>query len=270
MEKNGRFRKKKVNYAMVSNSIIRNDDISLKAKGLYALIQSYITIEGFTLYKWFLQSKCKEGRKAFESAWSELKQSGYLVQYRMQDKETKRFYWEYELLDEIEAEKPLPLKGGYGSKDPLPQKGYYGQGKTWHRDAMENVGNINNNEISNTNDNNINLINLDDVMEQIDYYYLPDDQKEKGKEIVLLIAEVMNMPDDTTIRIAKVDRPAKEVKQRFRMLNQFHIQYVIGCMNGNNSKIANIKNYILTCLYNAVATMDSYYTAIVNNDMYGQ
>ena len=259
MEKNGRFRKKKVNFSMVSNSIIRNDDISLKAKGLYSLIQSYITIEGFTLYKWFLQSKCKEGKKAFESAWTELKRSGYLVQYRMQDKETKRFYWEYELLDEIEAEKPLPLKGGYGSKDPLPPKGYYGQGEY-----------INNNVINNTDSNNINPINLDDVVEQINYDFLPDEQKEKGKEIALLITEVMSIPDDQTIRIARVDRPVKEVKQRFRMLNQFHIQYVIGCINGNNTRIANIKNYILTCLYNAVATMDSFYTAMVNNDMYGQ
>ena len=33
-EKSGRFRKKKVNFSMVSNSIIRDKDISLKAKGL--------------------------------------------------------------------------------------------------------------------------------------------------------------------------------------------------------------------------------------------
>ena len=55
----GKFRHKKVNFSMVSNEILRNDAVSLKAKGLYALIQSYITIEDFSLYKGFLLSKCK-------------------------------------------------------------------------------------------------------------------------------------------------------------------------------------------------------------------
>ena len=34
----GKFRKKRTNFSMVSNDIIRNDKVSLKAKGLYALI----------------------------------------------------------------------------------------------------------------------------------------------------------------------------------------------------------------------------------------
>lgn len=47
----GKFRKKKVNFSMISNEIIRDDTVSLKTKGLYALIQSYITMDDFTLYK---------------------------------------------------------------------------------------------------------------------------------------------------------------------------------------------------------------------------
>lgn len=84
----GKFRKKKVNFSMISNEIIRDDTVSLKAKGLYALIQSYITLEDFSLYKGFLLSKCKEGKKAFDAAWKELKDAGYLIQYQMQDQET--------------------------------------------------------------------------------------------------------------------------------------------------------------------------------------
>lgn len=106
----GKFRKKKVNFSMISNEIIRDDTVSLKAKGLYALIQSYITLEDFSLYKGFLLSKCKEGKKAFDAAWKELKDAGYLIQYQMQDQETKQFYWEYDLVDSVE-EKPHPQKG---------------------------------------------------------------------------------------------------------------------------------------------------------------
>jgi len=105
-QKNGRFRKKKVFFTQVSNNALRDKTLSLKAKGLYSLIQSYITIEDFTLYKDYLKSFCKEGTKAFESAWKELKDEGYLIQYRLQDntpdknnKKKMTFYYEYELLD---------------------------------------------------------------------------------------------------------------------------------------------------------------------------
>ena len=95
----GRFRKKKIYFTQVSNQALRDINLSLKAKGLYALIQSYITIEDFTLYKTFLLKNCKEGKKAFESAWKELKDLGYLLQYRLQG-EKGQFFYEYELLDE--------------------------------------------------------------------------------------------------------------------------------------------------------------------------
>lgn len=96
----GAFRKKKVYFTQVSNNILRDNSISLKAKGLYSLIQSYITIEGFTLYKTFLMKQCKEGERAFESTWKELKDTGYLIQYKLKDDKTGVFYYEYELMDE--------------------------------------------------------------------------------------------------------------------------------------------------------------------------
>lgn len=266
--KSGRFRKKKINFSMVSNSIIRDADISLKAKGLYALIQSYITIENFTLYKGFLQSKCREGKKAFESAWQELKKSGYLVQYRMQDEETKQFYWEYELLDEIE---PLPQKGGYGNQKPLPQKGYDGSRGARQADIMENGGDKSNTSFTNTEGNKTNqIISSADVMEQIGYITFSEMDIRQVDEIVMLMVDILNMPDDATIRIAKVEKPSPVVKARFMKLNQFHIEYIIGCLKDNTVKIGNIKNYLLTALYNAPSTIDSYYQNAVNHDMYGK
>lgn len=119
--KGGIFRRKRVDFSIVSNDIIRNPNISLRAKGLYTLIQSYITLDDFVVYKGFLQSKCSEGKKAFESAWKELKDAGYLLQYRMQDKK-KHFYYEYELLDT-----PIPQNGVPANNLPVPPKGYIGK-----------------------------------------------------------------------------------------------------------------------------------------------
>jgi hypothetical protein len=60
---------------------------------------------------------------------------------------------------------------------------------------------------------------------------------------------------------------AEFVKDRFRMLRIEHIQYVMDSLLKNRSKIANIRNYLLSMLFNAPTTMDSYYRAEVNHDI---
>ena len=39
------------------------------------------------------------------------------------------------------------------------------------------------------------------------------------------------------------------------------------CLQKNTTKVRNIKSYLLTILFNAGSTMDSYYRAMVNYDM---
>lgn len=46
-----------------------------------------------------------------------------------------------------------------------------------------------------------------------------------------------------------------------------HIRYVMNCLQENTVKIRNIKQYLLAALYNAPATIDSYYRAEVSHDM---
>lgn len=264
----GRFRKKRVNFAMVSNEAIRNENLSLKAKGLYALIQSYITIEDFTLYKSFLLSQCKEGKKSFETAWKELKDNGYLVQYRMQDAKTKHFFWEYELLDVVE---PVPQNGSMAQK-PVSQKGVYGKGNTWQTDDMPNGGDINNIEPNNTLSSYIesnHILSTEDVRKQIGYEAFDKMHQKQVDEIVLLILDVMNTPDESQIRINRLDIVAYKVKERYRTLNQSHIGYVLETLSRQVGTIGNIRAYLLTTLYNAPVTMDSFYQNWVNHDMYG-
>ena len=104
------------------------------------------------------------------------------------------------------------------------------------------------------------------IHENIDYQY---HAKEDVDELVELIVEVMMMPEDSMIRIAGVEKPVALVKSRFMKLNYSHIEYVLFCLNRNTTKVGNIKAYLLTALYNAPATINSYYQAEVNHDMYG-
>lgn len=72
-----------------------------------------------------------------------------------------------------------------------------------------------------------------------------------------------------TIRINGEDMPQEVVKSRLLKLDSRHIEYVFQAMDDCPSDIRNIRAYILTTLYNASLTMDNYYSALVNHDLYG-
>ena len=92
--------------------------------------------------------------------------------------------------------------------------------------------------------------------------------RERLDEIVSLILETV-CTKRKTIRIAGDGYPAELVKAKFMKLNSSHIEFVFDCMKENTTKIRNIKQYLKAVLFNAPNTIDSYYTALVNHDMYG-
>lgn len=148
----GRFRVKKHNFTTVSNNILKDSSITLKAKGLYAMIEYYLSIPNFTLYKQTLMNSCGEGERAFNSAWKELKESGYLKQYKIQS--TKGFYYEYELLDDPDPThtKCTPGKCTSGKcKDGDPTSG--------KDDTL--INNENNNTLTNNTSSNNSFIHSD-------------------------------------------------------------------------------------------------------------
>lgn len=71
------------------------------------------------------------------------------------------------------------------------------------------------------------------------------------------------------IRVAGEDYPADVVKSRLLKLDAEHIKFVFDCLKENTTKVRNIKQYLLTTLFNAPTTIGNYYSALVNHDMYG-
>ena len=110
------------------------------------------------------------------------------------------------------------------------------------------------------------------IRENIDYDVMMERRQWRDRELYdelyQIICDVVCVPRKT-IRIAGEDYPYSLVKSKFLKLNSRHLQYVISCMEKNTTKIANIKAYLITALYNAPNTMSHYYTAEVNHDMYG-
>ena len=111
----------------------------------------------------------------------------------------------------------------------------------------------------------------DIIKENIEYEYLLRDnpyKKDVIEEILNMIVETVSVKRKT-VRIAGADYPYELVKGKFMKLDMSHIQYVIDCMAANATKVRNIKNYLLTALYNAPNTIGNYYQSEVNYDMKG-
>ena len=110
------------------------------------------------------------------------------------------------------------------------------------------------------------------ILENIEYDYLCRDNRldrDMLNELVELMVDTVCSRRET-IRIAGDDYPAEVVKSRFLKLNSSHIEYVLDRMRDNTTYVRNIKKYLLAALYNAPATIDSYYASLVNHDLYGE
>lgn len=107
------------------------------------------------------------------------------------------------------------------------------------------------------------------ILENIEYEAMTE-RCEAGRlnEIVDLMLETI-LSKRKYIRIARDEIPVEVVKSRLLKVDSSHVEYVFDCLDQNTTKVRNIKAYLLTALYNAPATMDSYYRAEVNHDFGG-
>ena len=87
-------------------------------------------------------------------------------------------------------------------------------------------------------------------------------------EMQELMTEVCSS-DREMIRVGGEDRPLQMVKSRLMKLDQEQLQFALNCFLENTTKVRNIRQYLLTILFNAPVTIGSYYTALVRHDMYG-
>ena len=95
---------------------------------------------------------------------------------------------------------------------------------------------------------------------QIEYDILIRDRKDETEldELVEIATEVLTSTAGV-IRVNREERPAQLVKEQYRKLNMFHIQYVLNCLQETETKARNIRAVMITALYNAVNTIGAYY-----------
>lgn len=88
------------------------------------------------------------------------------------------------------------------------------------------------------------------------------------EELYELICEIVCVKQQS-IKINGVDYPYELVKSRFLNLNSSHLEYVMESLQKTSTKIANIRAYLLTALFNAPATMMNSIEQEVRHDMFG-
>ena len=274
-------------YTVMSNHHLRNANLSLKAKGLLSMILSLPEEWNYTTRG--LASICKEGVDAIGSALKELETAGYIVRRQLRGTNGRITDTEYVIYEQPQpdmsqpdtaspdtenpdmvkpdTEKPAELNieksntqksitDGLSSTDSIPfrETAAARPPERKGRDAMSVTEIENYREL---------------ILENIEYDYLCREfatYREDLDEIVELMVETVCARRKTT-RIAGSDFPHEVVRSRFLKLDSEHIRFVMDSLQKNTTEVRNMKQYLLTVLFNAFTTISNYYTSQVNHDM---
>ena len=285
-------------YTVMANHHLRNTKLSLKAKGLLSLMLSLPEDWDYTTKG--LAKICKDGVDSICSTVNELEEHGYVIRERIRNAKGQLTDIQYTILEQPKP--PQPGQGKPKQENPVldspvlgtPKQEEPEQGNPAQLNAKKssNQGlntDLSNTEVSNpiqsnpyedelqaadgmgTDTRSSREIYREIILENIEYRHLVQNNqidRERLDELVELIVDTV-CSARKTIRIAGDDYPAEVVKSRFMKLDSSHIEYVLSSMQENTTYVRNIKKYLLAALYNAPSTISSYYTSLVNHDLYG-
>ena len=276
------------NYTVMANHHLKDRRLSLRSKGLLSVMLSLPEEWDYTLKGLAVISK--EGVDAIGEAVKELERAGYIIRSRQRDDHGRLRGMEYVIYEQPQQSGTNPP----GRENPVqvkPVQAKPAQASPVQEEpeqaapALENPPlSIPHKEIikiSSTQASNPDPINPDPpfdmesvrrlVKQNLSYDVLVQDERfPAGRldEIVDLITETLCSRRET-MSIAGDEYPARAVKDKLLRLNSLHIEYVLNCLDRNTTQVRNIKKYLLAALFNAPSTIDSYYAALVNHDLYG-
>jgi len=277
-------------YTVMSNHHLRNHTLSLKAKGLLSQMLSLPDDWDYTLQG--LAQINKESIDAIREAVRELERAGYIKRNRERDERGCLRGTVYTIYEQPHTE-PTPEEPAQAlpaSENPTLEKPMLD--KPTLENPMQLITKGRNKEKQNTDQSITDSIpfpsgfpetpaqkrtetkgtfesDRDLILENIDYDVLAGDpcvDRELLDEIAQLVQETV-CSTRSRIRVAGNDYPAEVVRSKLLKLNSEHIRFVTDCLKQNTTRIRNIRQYLLTVLFNAPSTMNSYYTALVAHDM---
>ena len=283
-------------YTVMSNHHLRDKSLSLKAKGLLSLMLSLPEEWDYTTKG--LARICKDGVDSICAGVRELEEHGYVIRQRVRNPNGQLGAIEYTILEQPRPPEPKPQKperenpvlDNPEQASPVleePEQGNPAQLNTNRSSKEKSKKDLSSTEGSNpvqsspqppagANGTGRDWMQEREsyrelILENIEYDYLIQNRqldRDRLDELVELMVDTVCSRRET-IRIAGDDYPAEVVKSRFLKLDSSHIEYVLDRMRENTTYVRNIKKYLLAALYNAPATIGSYYTSLVSHDLYG-
>lgn len=285
------------NYTVMANYHLRDTSLSLKAKGLLSLMLSLP--EGWDYTTKGLACICKDGVDSICSTIKELENAGYVQRRRLRNELGHLTEVEYTILEKPTrpASSENPPKKGTEPKREKPVLDYPvldDPGLAFPEQAIpeqENPAQLNIQE-SITEKSITDLSSKDSffpstgavpvnrqapltdgrtererIREQIEYEIMRDRySREQLDELVEIMLEV-SMNRSPTIHIGReAEYATAYVQERFSKINAMHIERVCDGIRDNHTQVRNTKAYLLAALFNAVSTLDSYYTMQANSD----
>lgn len=257
------------NYTTMSNHHLRDMNLSNKARGLLSTMLSLPENWDYTARG--LSKICKDGLESITTQLKELEKCGYLERCQHRDASGRMQKTEYTIYEVPHTVTSEPDTG-------FPNQGSRAPGKPAQINKDKRITEERNTVLHSIPCNGESRIEAKQihtesyralVMENIEYDRLVADKpfdRDRLEEILELIVEIV-CSTRKTIRIAKSDTSIEIVRSRFLKLNADHIIFVLDCLKENTTKIRNMKQYLLTTLYNAPVTIGNYYTSLVQHDM---
>ena len=268
-------------YTVMSNHHLRNEKLSLKAKGLLSMMLSLPDDWNYTTRG--LAKICKEGVDAIGGALRELETAGYIVRHQLRDRQGRISDTEYVIYEQPQPRQPEPPKPDTASPDTenpyldKPDTESNTQKSITHGSSTDSIPSREPAAVRPPERKGRDAMSLaemknyrDLILENIEYDLLCQrfaTYREDLDEIVELMVETVCAKRKTT-RIAGSDFPHEVVRSRFLKLDSSHIEFVMDCLKKNTTEIRNMKQYLLTVLFNAPTTISNHYTSQVNHDMY--
>ena len=292
------------NYTVMSNYHLRDKSLSLKAKGLLSLMLSLPETWDYTLSG--LAKISLEGKDAIRATVVELEKAGYIQRHQTTGKDGKFGSNEYIIREYPASHEPPPE--GPSSAQPLsenPSTVSPSAGAT----LTENPTQIKKDPVKKdqkitdsvstesfpffssppvaaqpsetkgkkrTRRSRVSKGEMDAyrelIRENIGYDGFvrerPYDAGQLDEMVEIMVEAVCSSKE--TLRVAGNDFPQAVVKSRLLKLDREHIVFVFDCLKENTTQVRNMKQYLLTVLYNAPATIENHYAAQVNHDLYGE
>lgn len=295
------------NYTVMSNYHLRDKSLSLKAKGLLSLMLSLPETWDYTLSG--LAKISLEGKDAIRATVVELEKAGYIQRRQTTGRDGKFGSNEY-IIREYPASHEPPQEGPSAAqplsenpstvspsagttltenptqikKDPVKKDQKITDSVSTESFPFPSVPSPSPAPVETERKRkegkrrrqSVSKREMDAyrdmIRENIDYEGFvqerPYDASQLDEMVELMVEAVYSRKE--MIRVAGNDFPQAVVKSRLLKLDREHIRFVFDCLKENTTQVRNMKQYLLTVLYNAPATMENHYAAQVNHDLYGE